>query len=287
METSASRTPLLRDSAPGYRPARRVAQGLVGPVRSGLSEAGQIGTFIWRTVVELRGVWRYTSEILRQVGALITGSALVIVGMTFVVGLFCGSEADYVMRGYGAIAYSGVFTSFCFVREMLPTMFAYIFAAKVGCGMCAEIGGMRIQEELDALEAVGLNPYRYVIATRLVAALLCLPLLFWLAAASGTLGIYLIIVVQIGEVSPAGWGRVHWAFSTPLDFLYSFIRVMSVSTMILFVAMYFGYNAKGGPVGVGTATARSMIVNLVLLHLLLGGLVVLFWGGSPNTPIGG
>jgi phospholipid/cholesterol/gamma-HCH transport system permease protein len=60
-----------------------------------------------------------------------------------------------------------------------------------------------------------------------------------------------------------------------------------VSTMILLIAMYFGYNAKGGPVGVGTATARSMIVNLILLHLLLGGLVVLFWGGSPNTPIGG
>ena len=287
MEASSVRINRLGDQRVVPAPAVRVGRGLSAPIQSGLRTAGDLGLFIGRAFGETRGVWQYTAEIFRQIGILITGSALIVCGMVFLMGMVCGTEADYVLRGYGASVYSGVFTSYCLVREMIPYMFGYIFTAKVGCGLAAEIGAMRIQEELDAMETIGIDPMRFVVATRLVAAILVLPFFYILSAASGFLSAYLTIVVQIGDVSSGGWGHVNWAFSTPTDFFDSFLKVMIAGTMIVLIGMYYGSRASGGPVGVGTATARSTILNLVLLHVVLGGMTVLFWGLNPNAPIGG
>jgi phospholipid/cholesterol/gamma-HCH transport system permease protein len=264
-----------------------LAEGFAGPIRSALSEASEIGSFVGRSFLELRGVWRYTAEILRQAGLIVTGSALIIVFMVFMMGTVCGTEANYVLRGYGATVYSGVFTSYCAVREMIPYMWGYILAAKIGCGLAAEIGSMRIQDEIDALESIGINPLRYVVATRLVAGWITFPFIFILATAAQFLANYLVLVVQIGEVSSGAWQSVNWAFSTPKDFLYSFIRVMVESTVILLLAMFYGYRASGGPVGVGRATAKSMILNLILLHVMGAAMTMRFWGLKPNAPVGG
>ncbi len=287
MEASTVRTPRVGSSLAPPGPGARLAEGFLGPIRNALRTAGDIGVFVGRTLIELGGVWRYSAEILRQAGILIAGSAVIVCFMVFLMGVVCGTEANYVLRGYGATVYSGVFTSYCMVREMIPHMFGYILSAKVGCGLCAEIGAMRIQDEIDAMESMGLNPLRYVVATRLVAGWLVLPFFFILATASGFAALYLIIVVQIGEVSQGGWEHVHWAFSTPADFFYSFLRVMVTGTVILLLGMYYGYRASGGPIGVGTATAKSMILNLVLLHFILAGMTMMIWGLNPNAPIGG
>lgn len=288
MAASTARAVRVREpSFAGPDPARRIGAGFLRPLRNAARTAGDIALFAGRTFRELGGVWRYSSEILRQAGILITGSALIVCMMVFLMGVVCGTEANYVLRGYGATVYSGVFTSYCMTREMIPHMMGYILAAKVGCGLCAEIGSMRIQDELDAMETMGINPYRYVIATRLVAMWLVLPFFYILAIGSGFGAVFLIIVVQIGEVSQGGWEHVNWAFSTPLDFFYSFIRVMTIGTMIVMLGMYYGFRASGGPIGVGTATAKSMILNLVMLHVTLAGLTTMFWGLNPNAPIGG
>ncbi|MCW2997921.1 MAG: transporter permease [Solirubrobacterales bacterium] len=287
MESSVLRTPRLRGEMSGPPAGERLRSGFMAPVQSVLKEAAEIGVFTGRTIMELRGVWRYSAEILRQCGILVAGSAAIICFMTFLMGTTCGSEANYVLRGYGATVYAGVFTSYCAVREMIPYMWGYILAAKVGCGLCAEIGSMRIQDEIDAMESMGLNPMRYVVATRLVAGWITFPLIWVLAVAAEFFGNYLIIVVQIGEVSRGGWENVHWAFSTPKDFLFCFIRVMVSSTVIMILGMFYGYRASGGPVGVGNATAKSMILNLVLLHVMGAAMTMLFWGLKPNAPVGG
>lgn len=261
--------------------------GFVSPIRAALTESYEIGTFFGRTLVELPRVSRYTGEILRQIGILIAGSALIMCFMTFMMGTVCGLEADYVLRGYGATAYSGVFTSYCGVREMVPYMWGYILAAKVGCGLAAELGSMRIQEEIDAMESIGLNPIRFLVATRLVAVWIVFPFVYALALGSEFLANYFVIVIQIREISSGAWQSVMWEFSTPLDFLYSFIRMMVESTVIVMLAMFYGYRASGGPVGVGKATARSMILNLILLHVMGAAMTLLFWGLSPNAPVGG
>lgn len=288
MEASAVRAPRLRgELAAQPTTGSRVRAGFAGPVRNMLTEAAEIGQFVGRTLMELRGVWRYSAEILRQAGILITGSAAIIIFMVFMMGVVCGTEANYVLRGYGATVYSGVFTSYCAIREMIPYMFGYILSAKVGCGLAAELGSMRIQDEIDAMESMGINPIRYVVATRLVAAWIVLPFIWILATAAHYVGNYLILIVQIGEVSQGGWENVHWTFSTPIDYFYSLSKIMVTGTVIVMLGMFYGYRASGGPVGVGTATAKSMILNLILLHVLGAAMTMLFWGLEPNAPVGG
>lgn len=243
--------------------------------------------FIGRAFYELRGVWRYTAEVLRQAGILIAGSAAIIWGMEFVMGMQCGVEAAYVLRGYGATNYSGVFTAWCAVREAVPYMWGWILSAKVGTGLVAELGSMRINDEIDAMESMGLNPMRYVVATRLLAAWIVFPFIYLVGLGFHYIGDYLIVVVQIGEVSQGGWETIHWLFTNPLDILYSTIRAFVVGTAIVLVGMYYGYYASGGPIGVGTATAHSMILNLVLVHVLNATATVVAWGLSPNAPVGG
>ncbi|WP_354700602.1 Intermembrane phospholipid transport system permease protein MlaE [Paraconexibacter sp. AEG42_29] len=271
----------------GPPPSQQFKTGLKRPVNNLLQEAAEIGVFTGRALMELRGVWRYSAEILRQCGILIAGSAAIICFMTFLMGTTCGTEANYVLRGYGATVYSGVFTSYCAVREMIPYMWGYIVAAKVGCGLCAEIGSMRIQDEIDAMESMGLNPMRYIVATRLVAGWITFPLIWVLAVAAHWAGNFLVIVVQIGEVSQGGWENVHWTFTTPKDIVFCFIKVMITSTTIMILGMFYGYRASGGPVGVGNATAKSMILNLIMIHVLGAAMTMLFWGVKPNAPVGG
>jgi phospholipid/cholesterol/gamma-HCH transport system permease protein len=286
MEVSSARTPRLRGGlAPELR-SSRVARGLAAPVESAIHEAAELGAFAGRALLQLGGVWRYSAEIIRQTGILVVGTVSVVAAMALLMGFVCGTEATYVLRGYGATVYSGVFTSYC-GREMIPHIFGYIFAAKVGCGFAAELGAMKIQDELDAMESMGLSPMRYVVGTRLVATLLCIPALFFVTTAGYYLGNLIIIVAQIQEVSQGGWENVHWLFSSPLDQFYTFLRVLVAGVMIAIIGMFYGYRATGGPVGVGTATAKSMILNLVLLHVVMAGMMMMFWGLSPNAPVGG
>jgi len=285
MEASAYRMP--RGAAKAPSPGSRLAKGLADPLRNSVAEAGNMGRFFLQALAQVPGVWRYTAEVMRQAGILIVGSAAVIWFMEFVMGAECATEANYVLRGYGATIYSGVFTAWCSNREMGPYMWGYIVSAKIGCGLVAEIGSMRINEELDAMEAQGLNPMRYVVATRLVAAWLTFPLIYLVGLTLHQLADYIIIVKQIGEVSQGGWELIHWAFQDPMDLLYGQIKIMAMGTAIVLVAMYYGYHARGGPVGVGTATARSMILNLILVHIIGSLGTMIFWGLNPRGPIGG
>ena len=104
---------------------------------------------------------------------------------------------------------------------------------------------------------------------------------------AGFFASYLAVVQQIGEVSSGGFFLIFWMFQNPPDLLYSLIKGMAMATVIVIVGTYYGYTAGGGPVGVGTATAKSMVLNTVMVHLvgMLG--TQIFWGANPRAPIGG
>jgi phospholipid/cholesterol/gamma-HCH transport system permease protein len=180
-----------------------------------------------------------------------------------------------------------VFTAWCDLRELVPYAFGYMMAAKVGTGIVAELGSMRISDEIDALEVMGIDSVTFLCATRLLAAWLVLPFMYLAAIGAGFLASYLAVVKQIGVVSSGGYFLIFWEFQSTPDLLYSLIKAMFMATAIVLVGCYYGYNASGGPVGVGTATAKSMVLNLVLIHLIgmLGTQV--FWGANPRAPIGG
>jgi phospholipid/cholesterol/gamma-HCH transport system permease protein len=249
--------------------------------------AADMATFWLRALVQMRGVWRHFSEILRQTAALIVGTTLILAALQFTVGGTCGLLGNYFLRSVGAQNYLGLFTSLCTIREAVPIMFGYVFAAKVGCGLVAEIGSMRINEELDAFNAVGLDPMRFVVATRLAAAWLFMPLAFCISALMVYLGTEFTVVHLIGDVSQGAFESVHWGLQSTRDQLFSFIKLFTIGTTVVLVATYYGYTVRGGPAEVGTATARSMIVSLVLIHVVDASWSAIFYGGSPGMPIGG
>ena len=123
-------------------------------------------------------VFRFFGEALRQAGVLILGSTMVIWGLAFILGLQCGIEGAYFNRSVGAPAYAGVFSAWCDLREIMPYAFGYMMAAKVGTGIVAEIGAMRISDEIDALEVMGISSMTFLCATRLLAAWLVLPFMY-------------------------------------------------------------------------------------------------------------
>jgi phospholipid/cholesterol/gamma-HCH transport system permease protein len=261
------------------------AASMVAGIKGAFVTAGEITQFSAQTLRELPRVRLYATEVIRQCGVLILASGLIIWMMEFVMGTVCGVEANYTLKAIGAPLYTGVFTSYCSLRELAPYMWGYILAAKVGCGLVAEIGSMRIAEEIDAMEVMGIRSRSYLIGTRLVAAWIAMPFLYFVGLGFMYLSQWLVVVFAYGSVSPGGYSLIFWLFQNPLDFAFSLIKVMLMGTVIVLVGTYYGYTARGGPVGVGINTAKSMMVNMVLIHVI--GLLTtqLFWGLSPNAPI--
>lgn len=263
--------------------------GLLGHLNDWLVPLGELLKFCARVIGEvLRGrVLAFFGEALRQAGILIWGSGLVLAGLCFLLGLTHGIEGAYFTRAVGAPAYVGFYAALGDIREVVPLAFGYMMAAKVGTGLVAEIGAMRISDEIDALEVMGIDSLGYLCGTRLLGAWLALPAIY-----IGCLGVsfaatYLAVVVQIGEVSPGGYFLTFWQFQNPPDVAYSLIKGMAMATVVVLVGCYYGYRASGGPVGVGTATAKSMVLNIVAVHVITSIATMVFWGGNPRVPVGG
>ena len=271
-------------------PRQQPAPAPAGQMGGGwITDAGLIIKFsglIVRDTLSGR-VLRFTAESLRQMGILIVSSTVVIWGLVFIIGLQCGIEGAYLLRSEGAPQYAGVFSAWCDLRELAPLCFGYMMAAKVGTGIVAELGSMRISEEIDALEVMGISGITFLCATRLLASWLVLPFVYLGAIGWGFLASYIAVVQQVANVSAGGYSLIFWEFQNPGDLLFSIMKAMTMATVIVLVGAYYGYTASGGPVGVGVATAKSMVVNIVSVHIvgMLG--TQLFWGANPRAPIGG
>lgn len=256
---------------------------------AGLSAFGEASRFCGRILARVLDgrVLRFFGETLRQSGILIVGSAIIVLALVFILGLQCGIEGAYAAKTAGAQSSTGAITALCDLREVIPYAFGYMMAAKVGTGFVAEIGSMRISDEIDALEVMGFDSVLYLGSTRLLGTWLVLPFLYMVAVAVGYLASYMADVIELGQVSRGGYLQLFWQFQSPTDFLFSGLKCMAMATFIVLVCIYYGYHVTGGPVGVGHATARSMFVNILGIHLI--GLVgtQLFWGGNARAPIGG
>ena len=240
-----------------------------------------------RDVYGLR-VFRFFGEVLRQSGILIISSDADHLVADVHPRPAVRDRGRLLPRGRRARPRTpGVFTAWCDLREIIPYAFGYMMAAKVGTGIVAELGAMRISDEIDALEVMGIDSVTFLCATRLLAAWLVLPFMYLAGIGGAFLASYIAVVQQVGVVSSGGYLLIFWQFQNPPDFLYSLTKAMFMATAIVLVGCYYGYNASGGPVGVGTATAKSMVLNLILVHIIgmLG--TQIFWGANPRAPIGG
>ncbi|MDX6665455.1 MAG: phospholipid/cholesterol/gamma-HCH transport system permease protein [Solirubrobacteraceae bacterium] len=251
-----------------------------------LQTAGDVGVFAGRLARELRRAAGHGGEVLRQAALIATGSTAVIMAIAFFAGGSCGLESSSLARAFGAAPIAGGFSSWCTLREVVPFVFGYILAAKVGCGMVAELGAMRVDEEVDALEAMGVRSLAWLAGTRALACALLLPVAYVLALASAQLAAYLMSVVRFGDVSPGTWSLFFFTFQDGVDLVFSRVKGLVISVFVGVGALDFGYGGRGGPEDVGIATARSMAVNIVGVTVISMAGTLIFWGANPRLPFG-
>ena len=259
--------------------------------RGWLDSFGEVGRFGARVagLVYSGRVGRYFGESVRQAGNPDPRLGSRNWVFVFILGLQCGVIGAYFNRSIGAPSLAGLFSAYCDLREGVPYAFGYILSAKVGTGIVAELGAMRISDEIDALEVMGIEPVAFLAATRLLGAWIAIPFLYLVGVGvADILASYLAVVDQIGDVSSGGYLLVFWTYQDFVDVLFSLAKAMVMTTVIVLVGCYYGYTASGGPVGVGTATAKSMVfVNIIMVHIIgmLG--TFMFYGSNPRAPIGG
>lgn len=168
----------------------------------------------------------------------------------------------------------------------MQIVFGWIVAAKIGCGIVAEVGSMRISEEIDALEVMGVPPIPYLVSARVLAGMFAMPLLFIAGMAIYFTSSYLFATELLNTVSPGGFVSTLFLFQNFKDLSLGITWGVTYGLIIIITSSYYGFTARGGPVGVGRNTAQSMLVNLVMISILGMMLIQLFYGDSPNAPIG-
>jgi phospholipid/cholesterol/gamma-HCH transport system permease protein len=266
--------------------SRRSAADRVPPPLRGYRDAADFFARILEGIVRGR-IRLYLDETLRQSAVLVTGSLLVLLGLSLSFGLVVGVEASYAGRLVGAPAAAGAFCAIGDLREICPYALGYMMAAKVSTGYVAEIGTMRISEEIDALEVMGMQSLVYLCSTRLLATWVVLPFVFALSVLMSFIGSFISVVLEVAQVSAGGYLELFWKFQSPQDYLFAGAKCAAMATWVVLVGCYYGYTVRGGPVEVGRATAKAMMVNLLGVQTI--GIIgsQLFWGGSPKLPIGG
>lgn len=273
--------PVPTAAPPAQRPhARERVGGL-------LDETGELAAFSLRTLRALPGSLRYFSEIMR-VNALITRRATpLLFVMCGFLGMSVANFGFFFLRSIGASDFVGILPGLVTPRQIAPQMFGYVFAGSVCCAIAAELGAARIQEEVDAYESQGIDPMQLLVGTRVVAVLLYVPIAALVAILGCLAGSYLSVVVILqGNTSRQFIDAVFSIF--PSSSLFPcFTTVALITLQCVLVACFYGLrDTGGGPDAVGNAVARSVGLNLVLLHFVLSIAALVFYGGSLGVPIG-
>ena len=228
------------------------------------------------------------AEVVFGVGALsvIAGTVGVIAFLAF----FAGTEVG--LQGYASLSQIGVakFTAFISAyfntREVAPLVSSIALAATVGCGYTARLGAMRISEEIDALEVMGVPSIPFLVTTRMIAGFVAVIPLYMVALLASYLSPRLITVMIYGE-SAGTYDHYFRQFLPPVDILWSFGKMLFLAVAIILIHCYYGYTASGGPAGVGLAVGRairSSIVTVVVANFFLSFAI---WGSTTTVRITG
>ncbi len=240
-------------------------------------------------------VVNYRSELLRVVAQMGLGSgALAVIGGTVVIVAFLTmtTGAIVAVQGYnqlssvGVEALTGFASAFFNTREIQPGTVMVALAATVGAGSTAQLGAMRINEEIDALEAIGIRTVSYLASTRVLAGvivavpLFCTGLMtaYW-AARIGTTAVY-------GQGSGV-YDHYFYTYLSPTDVLWSLAEVAAVALMIMLLCTYYGYTARGGPAGVGEAVGRAVRASMVIASILIVIMTLAIYGQSGDFHLAG
>jgi phospholipid/cholesterol/gamma-HCH transport system permease protein len=256
-----------------------------------LDTLGQMGWFnvvaITDTPFALRRYRKETLRLIAQIG-MGTGAMAVVGGTVAIVGFVVLSASSLVaIQGFASLGYLGieVFTGFFAalinVRFVAPVVCGIALAATVGAGATAELGAMRISEEIDALEVMGIKSIAFLASTRIVAGFVVIIPLYSLAMLMSFISPQIVTTVLYGQTSGT-YDHYFRTFLRPGDAFWSFVEVLIISVVVMTTHCYYGYNAGGGPVGVGEAVGRSMRFSLVSVNVVVLLIALAIYGVNPN-----
>jgi phospholipid/cholesterol/gamma-HCH transport system permease protein len=263
----------------------------VGASMRGVDGFGELAWFIWTSVSQIRLALRsYRRETLRLIAQIGMGSgAFVVVGGTVSIVAFTtlSGSSLIAIQGFASLgnigieAFTGFFASLINVRIAGPVVTGIALAATVGAGATAEIGAMRIGEEIDALEVIGIKSIAYLASTRLVAGIVVIIPIYSMAIIASFISPELVTTVFYGQSS----GTYEHYFRTFLradDVFWSFVEAVVITLVIMLTHCYYGYTASGGPVGVGQAVGRSMRVSLISVQVVVLIAALALYSIDPN-----
>ena len=273
----------------------RLKRQLARPVGS-LAGIGDHADFYWRAVIGApQAAWRYKRETIRLVAEISMGSgALAVIGGTVVIVGFLTLAAGgtLAVQGYSSLgnigieALTGFFAAFINVRISAPVIAGIGLAATIGAGSTAQLGAMRINEEVDALESLAIRPIEYLVSTRIVAGMIAIAPLYTLAVIASFVASRYTTVLLFGQ-SAGLYDHYFDTFLNPVDILWSFLQAVCMAVTIMLIHTYYGFFATGGPSGVGVAVGkavRSSLIAVVSVTLLVSLAV---YGANGNFNLSG
>lgn len=269
-------------------------------IRTGTSDAvvrsGAMATFVVRSLGSVRyTLVHYRTEVLRQLADISWGSGAVIVGggtigvmvlLAVSAGTSLGIEGFAGLELVGLAPLTGFVAASVNTRELAPLVAALALASQVGCRFTAQLGSMRTHEEIDALEVMAVHPIRYLVTTRVIAAMVAIGPLYLV----GLLGSWLAsqaAVVVLFDQSSGTYEHYFDTFISGRDVLLSVVKIMVFALLVALIHCWYGFHATGGPQGVGEATGRAIRASIVVVILADMLLTLVFWGSDPGFRIAG
>ncbi len=238
---------------------------------------------------------RYRRETYRLIAEMSLGTgALLLTGGTIGVAvlLTLASGGVLAVQGYSSLgnigieALTGFLSAFLNVRVVAPVIAGIALAATIGAGSTAQLGAMRVAEEIDALEVMAVRSMSYLVSTRLIAGLVVIIPLYSLATLAAFAAARLTTLYISGQ-SRGLYDHYFETFLIPTDLLWSFLQAIAMSIAVMLIHTYYGYNAGGGPVGVGVATGDAVRLSLIVVVVITLCISLAVYGASGNFDLSG
>ena len=280
-------------------PTRALRPHLARELNRPVSSLGRIGDhtmFYGRSLAGVpHAVVHYRREVIRLVAEISMGAGtLAMIGGTVVIVGFLTLAAGgtLAVQGYSSLgdigieALTGFLAAFINVRISAPVVAGIGLAATFGAGVTAQLGAMRINEEIDALDAMAIRPVEYLVSTRIIAGMIAITPLYSIAVILSFMASKLITVGLFGQ-SAGLYNHYFSTFLNPVDLLWSFLQAILMAIAVLLVHTYFGYFASGGPSGVGVAVGNAVRTSLIVVISVTLLVSLSIYGSNGNFNLSG
>jgi phospholipid/cholesterol/gamma-HCH transport system permease protein len=275
---------------------RRMIRDKGRPAVTWMDELGRQVVFYGQAIASIpRAVTRYRGETIRLIGdvalgrgalAALGGSIGVVIAMSFFTGIEVGLQGYEGLEQIGASALTGFISAYFNTREISPLVAGMALSATVGCGFTAQLGAMRISEEIDALEVMAVRPIPFLVSSRVLAGLVAVVPLYFVGLLASYLSTRSVVTVFYGQ-STGTYDHYFHLFLPPGDIAWSVFKVLVFATMVILTHCWYGFTARGGPAGVGIAVGRSVRFAIVLIVVVDFLLSMAIWGSTTTVRLAG